>query len=112
MFVSGVPLYICNDHVYGFVMVPLEQSDSLELDLMQLTNLKLEVLGKYLVFILKLINLIITINNSYLMFHHMSIVLRSSDTFLLGYVQSQFTYFLRSETVIAIYRMKNNFNQF
>jgi hypothetical protein len=44
-FVSGVPLYICNDHVYGFVMVPLEQSDSLQLDFMQLTNLKLEVLG-------------------------------------------------------------------
>ncbi|PSN54543.1 Glycosyltransferase 25 family member [Blattella germanica] len=45
---SGVPLYICNDHIYGFVMVPLEQSDSLQLDFMQLTNLKLEVLGKYL----------------------------------------------------------------
>jgi hypothetical protein len=43
--VSGVPLYICNDHIYGFVMVPLEQSDSLQLDFMQLTNLKLEVLG-------------------------------------------------------------------
>jgi hypothetical protein len=44
-YVSGVPLYICNDHIYGFVMVPLEQSDSLQLDFMQLTNLKLEVLG-------------------------------------------------------------------
>lgn len=43
--ISGVPLYICNDHIYGFVMVPLEQSDSLQLDFMQLTNLKLEVLG-------------------------------------------------------------------
>jgi hypothetical protein len=42
---SGVPLYICNDNIYGFVMVPLEQSDSLELDFMQLINLKLEVLG-------------------------------------------------------------------
>jgi hypothetical protein len=46
--ISGVPLYICNDHIYGFVMVPLEQSDSLQLDFMQLTNLKLEVLGMYL----------------------------------------------------------------
>ncbi|KDR07691.1 hypothetical protein L798_02745, partial [Zootermopsis nevadensis] len=41
---SGVPLYICNDNIYGFVMVPLEQNDSLQLDFMQLTNLKLEVL--------------------------------------------------------------------
>jgi hypothetical protein len=45
--VSGVPLYICNDNIYGFVMVPLEQSDSLQLDFMQLINLKLEVLGMY-----------------------------------------------------------------
>lgn len=45
--ISGVPLYICNDNIYGFVMVPLEQSDSLQLDFMQLTNLKLEVLGMY-----------------------------------------------------------------
>jgi len=29
-------------------MVPLEQSDSLQLDFMQLINLKLEVLGMYL----------------------------------------------------------------
>lgn len=47
-YISGVPLYICNDNVYGFVMVPLERSDSLELDFMQLVNLKLEVLGMYL----------------------------------------------------------------
>jgi hypothetical protein len=47
-YISGVPLYICNDNIYGFVMVPLEQSDSLELDFMQLVNLKLEVLGMYL----------------------------------------------------------------
>jgi hypothetical protein len=45
--ISGVPLYICNDNIYGFVMVPLEQGDSLQLDFMQLTNLKLEVLGMY-----------------------------------------------------------------
>lgn len=45
--ISGVPLYICNDNIYGFVMVPLEQNDSLQLDFMQLTNLKLEVLGMY-----------------------------------------------------------------
>ncbi|XP_067012190.1 glycosyltransferase 25 family member [Anabrus simplex] len=41
---SGIPLYICNDEVYGFVMVPLEQGDSLAVDYTQLTNLKLEVL--------------------------------------------------------------------
>nr|CAD7457393.1 unnamed protein product [Timema tahoe] len=42
---SGIPLYVCNDQVYGFVMVPLEQSDTLQHDYAQLTNLKLEVLA-------------------------------------------------------------------
>ncbi|XP_063244835.1 glycosyltransferase 25 family member-like isoform X2 [Bacillus rossius redtenbacheri] len=41
---SDIPLYVCNDHVYGFVMVPLEQTDELKQDFIQLTNLKLEVL--------------------------------------------------------------------
>lgn len=44
--VSGVPLFVCNDIVYGYVMVPLEKDDTLSYDKLQLTNLKLEVLGK------------------------------------------------------------------
>ncbi|XP_063986859.1 glycosyltransferase 25 family member [Diachasmimorpha longicaudata] len=42
---SGISLYVCNDEIYGYVMVPLESGDSLEADLEQLTNLKLEILG-------------------------------------------------------------------
>lgn len=40
----NIPLHVCNDQVYGFIMVPLEADDTLQHDLMQLTNLKLEVL--------------------------------------------------------------------
>ncbi|XP_031358217.1 glycosyltransferase 25 family member-like, partial [Photinus pyralis] len=41
---SGVSLNVCNNKVFGFIMVPLEQDDDLEYDYLQLTNLKLEVL--------------------------------------------------------------------
>ncbi|XP_023029681.2 glycosyltransferase 25 family member [Leptinotarsa decemlineata] len=41
---SGIPLYLCNEVPFGYVMVPLEQNDPLSLDLEQLTNIKLEVL--------------------------------------------------------------------
>ncbi|XP_015608067.1 glycosyltransferase 25 family member [Cephus cinctus] len=43
---SGIPLHICNDEVYGFVMVPLETRDTISQDHQQLTNLKLEVLSQ------------------------------------------------------------------
>ncbi|KAG8038300.1 hypothetical protein G9C98_006627 [Cotesia typhae] len=42
---SSTPLYVCNDEVYGYVMVPLESQDTLEHDYQQLTNLKLEILS-------------------------------------------------------------------
>ncbi|KAK0092408.1 hypothetical protein PV326_001518 [Microctonus aethiopoides] len=42
---SDVPLHICNDEIYGYVMIPLESQDTLERDYQQLINLKLEVLG-------------------------------------------------------------------
>ncbi|GLG96306.1 Glycosyltransferase 25 family member [Gryllus bimaculatus] len=41
---SGIPFHICNEELYGYIMVPLEQTDSLDVDYTQLTNLKLEVL--------------------------------------------------------------------
>ncbi|XP_046681820.1 glycosyltransferase 25 family member [Homalodisca vitripennis] len=41
---SGVPLFVCNDQVYGYVMVPLEKDDSLDYDKLQLTNLKVEIM--------------------------------------------------------------------
>ncbi|KAK4877567.1 hypothetical protein RN001_010073 [Aquatica leii] len=41
---SGVTLNLCNEKVYGFIMVPLDDSDHLEYDSLQLLNLKLEVL--------------------------------------------------------------------
>ncbi|XP_012266997.2 glycosyltransferase 25 family member [Athalia rosae] len=42
---SGIPFYICNDQVYGFVMVPLENQNGIVQDAQQLTNLKLEILA-------------------------------------------------------------------
>ncbi|XP_077302422.1 glycosyltransferase 25 family member [Arctopsyche grandis] len=39
---SNVALNICNDKIYGYIMVPLDKKDSLETDRVQLTNLKVE----------------------------------------------------------------------
>ncbi|KAK3912749.1 Glycosyltransferase 25 family member [Frankliniella fusca] len=44
---SDIPLFVCNDLMYGFVMIPMEQSDPLETDYDQLVNLKLEVLAEF-----------------------------------------------------------------
>lgn len=41
---SGMGMFVCNDEVYGYVMVPLEKDDGLNYDLLQLRNLKLEIL--------------------------------------------------------------------
>lgn len=41
---SDIPLYVCNEELFGYLMVPLEQNDPLQNDRYQLTNLKLEVL--------------------------------------------------------------------
>ncbi|BES98199.1 glycosyltransferase 25 family [Nesidiocoris tenuis] len=41
---SGINMTVCNDVIYGYVMVPLERGDLLYYDLLQLKNLKLEVL--------------------------------------------------------------------
>ncbi|XP_018577272.1 glycosyltransferase 25 family member [Anoplophora glabripennis] len=41
---SGISLNLCNEEIFGFVMVPLEQGDQLALDYEQLINIKLEVL--------------------------------------------------------------------
>nr|XP_013189135.1 unnamed protein product [Amyelois transitella] len=43
---SGVTLNICNDHLYGFVLVPLEETDDLTKDNEQLLNIKLEAIGR------------------------------------------------------------------
>lgn len=43
---SGIPLHLCNDKSYGYVMVPLEQEDQIEVDYAQLTNVKLEILSE------------------------------------------------------------------
>lgn len=42
---SGIPMHVCNDQKYGFIMVPLENRDGIEHDKQQLTNLKLEILA-------------------------------------------------------------------
>ncbi|XP_053623852.1 glycosyltransferase 25 family member [Plodia interpunctella] len=43
---KGIALKICNDHIYGFVLVPLEETDSLEKDNEQLLNIKLEAISR------------------------------------------------------------------
>lgn len=43
---SNINLQLCNDNFYGYVMVPLEETDTLENDYLQLTNIKLEALGR------------------------------------------------------------------
>lgn len=41
---SGISLNLCNEEIFGFVMIPLEQGDQLALDHEQLINIKMEVL--------------------------------------------------------------------
>ncbi|XP_076241704.1 glycosyltransferase 25 family member isoform X2 [Calliopsis andreniformis] len=41
---SEVPLFICNDVIYGFIMVPLEKEETVAEDLQRLTNIKMEIL--------------------------------------------------------------------
>ncbi|KAF6202044.1 hypothetical protein GE061_004441 [Apolygus lucorum] len=41
---SGINMTVCNDEIYGYVMVPLEKDDPIHYDLIQLRNLKLEIL--------------------------------------------------------------------
>ncbi|XP_043527346.1 glycosyltransferase 25 family member isoform X1 [Frieseomelitta varia] len=42
---SDVPLFICNDNIYGFIMVPLEEEETITEDLQRLTNIKVEILS-------------------------------------------------------------------
>ncbi|KAJ8969935.1 hypothetical protein NQ314_001516, partial [Rhamnusium bicolor] len=43
---SGIPLNLCNEEHFGFIMVPLELTDQISLDYEQMTNIKLEVLNE------------------------------------------------------------------
>lgn len=47
MFIKDIPLFVCNDEVYGFVMVPLENDETLAEDMQRLINTKVEMLGKF-----------------------------------------------------------------
>lgn len=42
---SDIPLFICNDNIYGFIMVPLEEEETVTEDLQRLTNIKTEILS-------------------------------------------------------------------
>lgn len=46
-YVIDVSLFVCNDEIYGFVMVPLENEDTIMEDMQRLTNTKVEILGKF-----------------------------------------------------------------
>ncbi|KAK2578642.1 hypothetical protein KPH14_012134 [Odynerus spinipes] len=43
---SGVSLHVCNDELYGYIMVPLEKDETIKEDLQRLTNIKLEILSE------------------------------------------------------------------
>ncbi|XP_049884611.1 glycosyltransferase 25 family member [Pectinophora gossypiella] len=43
---NGVELYVCNDYVYGYVQVPMEENDGIQSDVEQLVNVKLEAISK------------------------------------------------------------------
>lgn len=43
---TAVSMYICNENVYGFVMVPLDMDETVAEDLQRLTNIKTEILCK------------------------------------------------------------------
>lgn len=43
---SNINLNLCNDLSYGYVMLPLEETDNLKQDYLQLTNIKLEALSR------------------------------------------------------------------
>lgn len=43
---NGITLHVCNDEIFGFVPVPLEDKDELITDYEQLLNIKLEAISK------------------------------------------------------------------
>lgn len=47
IYVIDVPLFVCNDEIYGFIMVPLENEETITEDMQRLTNIKVEILGKF-----------------------------------------------------------------
>lgn len=51
---AGISLYICNDELYGYIMVPLGKDETIKEDLQRLTNIKLEILcmSKLLIYFL------------------------------------------------------------
>ena len=45
-YVIDVSLFVCNDDIYGFIMVPLENDETIAEDMQRLINTKVEMLGK------------------------------------------------------------------
>lgn len=44
---SSIPMHISNSASYGYILVPLEQGDTLEKDMEQLTNAKVYIINEY-----------------------------------------------------------------
>ncbi|XP_055534935.1 glycosyltransferase 25 family member [Wyeomyia smithii] len=44
---AAIPMHISNAIVYGYILVPLEQGETIEKDLDQLTNIKLFIINEY-----------------------------------------------------------------
>lgn len=49
----GIELMICNDELYGFILIPLEENDELKMDYEQLLNLKLLAISRGSPFLLE-----------------------------------------------------------
>ncbi|KAM3968461.1 chromosome associated protein D3 [Aphomia sociella] len=44
--INGIKLNVCNDRQYGFILVPLEETDEISKDYEQLMNIKLEAISR------------------------------------------------------------------
>ncbi|KAL1516582.1 hypothetical protein ABEB36_000479 [Hypothenemus hampei] len=43
---NGVAMYICNEHLFGYITVPLEENDDIDMDIEHLLNIKIEALNQ------------------------------------------------------------------
>lgn len=67
---SGVPLHVCNDEIYGRILVPLASHDPISKDIDQLTNLKLDLLGEtFTTFTAKRLSIFYVIQYPFYLFH-------------------------------------------
>ena len=47
---GGIPMYVLNEYVYGVMMMPMEEHNSLEQEQEQFIHVKLERIGIFVIF--------------------------------------------------------------